>query len=117
MKGHGFYGELAKCPLSIENESTLLVFLLDNSIFSRSIGIATEQLLLLIMQCCSNFQDTVWDLKAFLILAIAQQNYFIVFSDLRSIAEGIARYFLLVKDKKINSVCEVLLLSQNLEFH
>ena len=33
------------------------------------------------MQCCSNFQDTVWDLQAFWVLAIAQQNYLIVFSD------------------------------------
>ncbi|MEM8830431.1 MAG: hypothetical protein AAGE96_13890 [Cyanobacteria bacterium P01_G01_bin.19] len=84
MKGHDFYDEPAKYPLSTLDGVNLGVFHLDNSIFFRSIDIANQQLLLLSMLYLSNFWGSDWDLQALLVLAIAQHNYLTVFGDHQS---------------------------------
>jgi len=56
-KDRGLSGVLAIYLPSIVNDLGYLVFLLDNSIFSRSIGISSELLLLLTMLCCANLWD------------------------------------------------------------
>jgi hypothetical protein len=81
VRDRGFDDAPAICPPSIQSELNSLVFLQDGNTVFRSVNIANQQLPLLIMLCCSNFQGSDWDLQAFLILAIAQQNYLIAFGD------------------------------------